>query len=268
LVVTTTTGTGWVDPSSARALELLWGGDTAIAAMQYSYLPSWVSFVGDRSTPGEAGVALLDAVRTRWLELPADHRPKLYVYGISLGSFGSQSAFTSLDDVLARTDGALWVGTPGFTSLWSTLTAERDPGSPQILPVLDDGAHVRWAGVLDAHGTELETVGPTWAGPHVVYLQHASDGVVWWSPDLLFSEPDWMREPRGADVLPEVTWTPIVSFWQLTIDLFVAGGAPFGHGHNYAVEYADGWAAVATPAGWTADDTLALRTVLAAQVSA
>ncbi|MBU4335217.1 MAG: alpha/beta hydrolase, partial [Actinobacteria bacterium] len=268
LVVTTTTGTGWVDPSSARALELLWGGDTAIAAMQYSYLPSWVSFVGDRTTPGEAGVALLDAVRTRWLELPADHRPQLYVYGISLGSFGSQSAFSSLDDVLARTDGALWVGTPGFTTLWSTLTAERDAGSPQILPVLDDGAHVRWAGVLDADGTELETVGTSWDGPHVVYLQHASDGVVWWSPDLLFSKPDWLREPRGADVLPEVTWTPIVSFWQLTIDLFVAGGAPYGHGHNYAVEYADGWAAVATPDGWTNDDTLALRAVLAARVAA
>lgn len=262
LVVTTTTGTGWVDPSSARALELLWGGDTAIAAMQYSYLPSWVSFVGDRTTPGQAGVALLDAVRTRWLQLPAGHRPKLYVYGISLGSFGSQSAFGSLDDVLTRTDGALWVGTPGFTTLWGTLTAERDPGSPQIRPVLDGGAHVRWLGDLDADGTELQALGTRWDGPRVVYVQHPSDGVVWWSPDLLFHRPDWLREPRGSDVLPEVTWHPIVSFWQITIDLFVAGGAPFGHGHNYAAEYADGWAAVAHPDGWTDQDTLALRTVL------
>lgn len=62
LVVTTTTGTGWVDPSMADSIELMYGGDTAIAAMQYSYLPSWIGFVVDRATPPAAGKALFDAV--------------------------------------------------------------------------------------------------------------------------------------------------------------------------------------------------------------
>src|SRR5690606_18532422 len=38
LLVVATTGTGWVDPGLARTFEALWGGNTAIAAMQYSYL--------------------------------------------------------------------------------------------------------------------------------------------------------------------------------------------------------------------------------------
>ncbi|UJP39434.1 alpha/beta hydrolase [Cellulomonas palmilytica] len=264
LAVVTATGTGWVDPSMADALELLWGGDTAIASMQYSYLPSWVSFVGDRSTPPAAGRALFEAVYERWSQLPADARPALYVAGISLGSYGSQGAFSSLQDVEARTDGALWVGTPGFTQLWGELTAERDPGSPQITPVLDDGRTVRWANrPADGDDRQLWALGTDWSQPRVVYDQHASDGVVWWSPRLVLNKPDWLSEPRGSDVLPSTRWYPLITFWQTTIDLFVAGSAPAGHGHNYHTEYADGWSAIAPPDGWSDDDTAVLREVVA-----
>jgi uncharacterized membrane protein len=46
LVIVPTTGTGWVNPVAARALELMYNGDTAMVALQYSYLPSWISFLG------------------------------------------------------------------------------------------------------------------------------------------------------------------------------------------------------------------------------
>jgi len=268
LAVVTATGTGWVDPSMADALELLWGGDTAIASMQYSYLPSWVSFVGDRSTPPAAGQALFEAVRARWEQLPEDHRPLLYVAGISLGSYGSQGAFASLQDVESRTDGALWVGTPGFTGLWGDLTARRDPGSPQITPVYDGGRTVRWANrPADGADRQLWALGGAWERPRVVYDQHASDGVVWWSPDLILHRPDRLTEPRGTDVLPSTRWVPVVTFWQTTIDLFVAGSAPAGHGHNYHTEYADGWAAIAPPDAWTDADTDVLREVVGREES-
>ncbi|GEL96218.1 alpha/beta hydrolase [Cellulomonas composti] len=263
LAVVTATGTGWIDPSLADTFELLWGGDTAIASMQYSYLPSWVAFVGDRTTPPAAGKALFEAVYERWSQLPEDARPQLFVAGISLGSFGSQGAFSSAQDVAARTDGALWMGTPGFTPLWRELTDERDAGSPEITPVLDGGATARWASRPgEGDDRQLWSLGEDWQQPRIVYDQHASDGVTWWSPSLLLHKPDRLSEPRGTDVLDSTRWVPVITFWQTTIDLFVAGLAPAGHGHNYHQEYADGWAAVAPPDGWTAADTDVLREVV------
>jgi uncharacterized membrane protein len=39
LVVATPTGSGWLDNGAVDTLEYLHGGDTAIVATQYSYLP-------------------------------------------------------------------------------------------------------------------------------------------------------------------------------------------------------------------------------------
>ena len=61
LGVVTTTGTGWVDPNAASSLEYLHGGDTALVGLQYSYLPSWISFLVDRAEAAEAGAALTGA---------------------------------------------------------------------------------------------------------------------------------------------------------------------------------------------------------------
>ena len=78
---------------------------------------------------------------------------------------------------------------------------------------------------------------------------HPSDPIVWWSPHLIFSEPDWISEPPGRDVLKGMFWIPFVTFWQVTADLPFATGVPDGHGHRYSAEYVDGWNAVMRPAG-------------------
>jgi uncharacterized membrane protein len=264
LVVATTTGTGWIDPGMADSLEFMHGGDTAIATMQYSYLPSWISFVGDRDTPPAAGRALFEAVYARWSELPENARPRLVVHGISLGSYGAQGAFSGAADIAARSDGALFVGTPNFTPVWRALTDGRDAGSPEIAPVVDGGDTVRW-GVQIPDGVDLWRLGEAWDPPRVVYVQHASDGVVWWSPSLLWAKPDWLSEPRGMDVVGNVNWFPVVTFWQLTGDLFVAAGSdiPQGHGHQYRPEYADALAVLWAPAGWSDADTARLKTTVA-----
>jgi len=260
LVVATTTGTGWVDPGMSTALELMHGGDTAIAAMQYSYLPSWISFVGDRSTPPDAGKALYEAVYDAWSAQPEDSRPKLMAFGISLGSYGAQGAFSGLQDMTTRTDGAMFVGTPNFTPNWTYFTTHRDPGSLEYSPVYERGRQVRWGTETSSAANVWDVPGP-WESPRVVYVQHASDGVTWWSPTTLWSEPDWMREPRGPDVLDAVQWRPFVTFWQLTGDLFVAAASdiPPGHGHVYYLEYADGWSALNPPEGWADADTARLK---------
>lgn len=267
LVVATTTGTGWVDPSMSDAIELMYGGDTAIAAMQYSYLPSWINFVANREVPPAAGKALFEAVYEAWSQRPEDERPLLLAFGVSLGSYGGQSAFSGLQDMTTRTDGALWVGTPNFTANWSHLTQRRDAGSPEYRPVYDSGRHVRWGAGVGA-ASDVWELGGVWDQPRVVYVQHASDGTVWWSADLVLEQPDWLRERKGPDVLPGLRWMPFVTFWQVTMDLFVAGDVPRGHGHNYVTEYADGWAAIAPPAGWDDSDTAALADELAQRYDA
>src|SRR5699024_11714315 len=66
-----------------------------------------------------------------------DNRPKLYVFGESLGSYGSEAAFSSIHDVVNRTDGAVWVGPTSFNELHERLVDARDPGSPAWLPIVD-----------------------------------------------------------------------------------------------------------------------------------
>lgn len=48
LVVATTTGTGFLDPAAMDLLEYLHRRNTAIAGVQYSYLPSWISLLADQ----------------------------------------------------------------------------------------------------------------------------------------------------------------------------------------------------------------------------
>lgn len=258
LVVATTTGTGWIDPAAADALEYLHLGDTAIVGIQYSYLPSWLSFLVDDDEAEAAGTALLQAVRDRWLRLPAESRPTLLVYGESLGAMGSTGAFDALDDVRAQVDGALWVGTPDSSTLRRDLTRQREPGSTAVHPVIDDGREVRfWSADGDAQG-----VGPEWERPRVLFLQHASDPVAWWSASLLWSQPDWLREPLASDVLPTLSWFPFVTFWQVTGDMAVAAQVPDGYGHRYAAEHVDAWLALAPSESWPASRTEDLRAML------
>ena len=86
------------------------------------------------------------------------------------------------------------MGTPNFSEPWGDIVQQRDPGSPEVLPVYEGGETVRFA---DAP-TDTTLTSGSWADPRVLYLQHATDPVVWWSPGLLLSPPDWLKEPRVA----------------------------------------------------------------------
>jgi uncharacterized membrane protein len=264
LVIIPTTGTGWVDPVATRAIESMYNGDTALVAMQYSYLPSWISFLADRDKSVEAGRAMVDAVHARWLQWSATARPRLALYGESLGSMAGQAAFGYLPDVeYMDFTSVLWVGPPNSSNLWSALTQRRDPGTPEVQPRYDNGRIVRFAQASGPGEIASVAAVPPWAATRVLFLQHASDPVVWWSPDLLFRRPDWLDEPPGFDRSPAMAWYPIVTFWQVTADM--AGnvtnstGTPTGHGHNYGDTQLDGWVAVAAPPGWTQLDTDRIR---------
>lgn len=258
VAVATTTGTGWINEAEASALEYMYNGNTAIVSMQYSFLPSWLSFLVDRENARQAGQALFEAVDALIREMPEEQRPRLVVFGESLGSFGGEAPFLALNNLIARTDGALFSGPTFNNTIWTQLTRDRDPGSPMWLPIFDKGENVRFA----ARAEDLERPDDPWGSPRVVYLQHASDPIAWFDPDLLFAEPDWLKEPRGYDVSGRMQWIPVVTFLQVSADMAVAVDVPDGHGHVYVKDVADAWAAVLQPPGWTSEKTEGLRPLL------
>jgi uncharacterized membrane protein len=260
LVVATTTGSGWIDPASPATLEYLTGGDSAVVTIQYSYLPSWLSYLVDQDRARDAGRALYDAVYARWSVLPADERPRLYVYGESLGSFGAEAPFSGEFDLRNRTSGTLLVGPPAFNTLYREFVDERDPGSTAVSPIYRDGRTIRFQSDPAAAPPPVDV---PWTGPRVLYLLHPSDPVVKWSTDLILTRPDWLEEPRGRDVVSAVHWIPFVTFWQVTADLPFALDVPQGHGHTYSREYVGGWATVLQPVGWDDAKLERLRDVIA-----
>jgi uncharacterized membrane protein len=268
LVIVPTTGTGWINPIAARSLEMMHDGDTAIVGSQYSFLPSWISFLGDRQKSMESGRMMIDAIHDRWVQLPPDRRPKLVLYGESLGSMAGQGAFGWLPDIARMGfSSVLWVGPPNASPLWRAITARRDPGTPEVEPRYDNGRTVRFSQATDAAEILGDTSSP-WEGTRVLFLQHPSDPIVWWSQDLLFNRPDWLKEPPGRDRTASMRWYPIVTFWQVAADMTNASSVPDGHGHNYGDFVLDGWAAVAPPDGWTPEDTERIRVALEKTASA
>ncbi|HEU5000735.1 MAG TPA: alpha/beta-hydrolase family protein [Lapillicoccus sp.] len=261
LVVFTTTGSGWVDPAMIDSFEYLSGGDSSAVAIQYSYLPSWISYLVDQSKAREAGRTLFDVVYERWSRLPQGQRPKLYVAGESLGSFGGETAFSGEADLRNRTAGTLFAGPPNFNTLFREFSDQRDAGSPEIQPVFQNGRTVRFTADPTAG---IPPPGQAWDGTRVLYLMHSSDPIVWWSPHLILTEPDWIGDAPGQDVLEGMVWLPFVTFWQVTADLPFSTGVPGGHGHKYTTEQVDGWYAVMQPSGIGAATLDELKKVIAA----
>ncbi|WP_246727889.1 alpha/beta-hydrolase family protein [Chelativorans sp. Marseille-P2723] len=241
LVVVMPTGTGWVDPAAMDTLEYLHRGDVASVTVQYSYLTSWLSLLVEPDYGTQTAQALFSAVYEHWRALPENSRPRLYLHGLSLGALASESStelFEILDDPF---QGALWSGPPFASRIWSYVTRQREPDSPPWLPRFGGGSFVRFTNQSNA----LDIPGATWGPIRIVYLQYASDPVTFFDYHALYRRPDWMNEPRGPDVSPDLRWYPVISALQLLLDMALATTAPMGHGHVYAPEhYIDAWVEV------------------------
>ena len=57
---------------------------------------------------------------------------------------------------------------------------------------------------------ELLTPDESWAFPRVLYIQHPSDPVTFWNWETMWSEPDWIKDPKGYDIPGRASWFPFV----------------------------------------------------------
>ena len=201
VLISVPTGSGWVNPAAASALEYLYGGDIATVVVQYAAAPSWVAYLRGGEGVQASTRALTDAIRARLNRIPAGQRPRLLAYGESLGAWGGLRAYDGVDGgdggdgggvgqglgMARRTDGALWAGIPGSLP-------DRSP-----------------------RGTRT--------------LVHSDDPVPAWSLPLMLHESSaWPAR-----------WLPVVSFWQATGDVISALKVPSGFGHRYGSELVDAW---------------------------
>ena len=261
IIIGSTTGTGWLDPNAMDPIDYIYNGDDAIAGIQYSYLPSWISLFADQEIVQETAQTVFTTIHDYWVTLPEDSRPQLYMFGLSLGSFGAESVMTDPNIINAPLDGALLAGPPFFNPLHTFLTDRREAGTPEWNPTYGDGRTVRFTAQQDLLHRNEGIWGPN---TRIVYLQHGSDGVTWFNASLLYRSPDWLKPgERAPDVSSHMPWYPVITMWQVAVDLAGAGGAPSGFGHEYAVrDYSQAWAGVFNIEGWTDAQTDAVATAV------
>lgn len=262
VVIATPTGTGWVDPESQSALEYVLRGDVATVSVQYSYLASWIALLADPDYGVETAQAVFAAVYGHWRDLPRDSRPRLYLHGLSLGALNTDLSHDLLQVISDPYDGMLLSGPPFSSPGWRAAVQGRTPGTPAWLPRFRDGSTIRFT----AQENRLGDAAAPWGSFRIIYLQYASDAVVFFDPGALWRRPAWLEDPRGPDVSPDVGWIPVVTFLQLGLDMMMAVQPPTGYGHTYAFpHYVDAWAALTDAPGWTPAGLEDLKARVAAQ---
>ncbi len=261
LVLAIPTGTGWIDAHAIDAAELLLGGDVATVGIQYSYLPSWFSFIADRPLAVASSEAVIDAVLDAVEVLPPAQRPRVWLFGESLGAYGGQGALAgrSPAEVVqpGSIDGAVWVGSPYTASLWADWRENR-AGGPIWQPDIDRGAVAQ--AFIEAE--ELTDPPARWQGRRIALVAHPNDPVAWWNGSLVVWPAEWLRDPLGPGVDPSLRWWPIATFWRVGLDLAAAATTPPGSGHLYPESTADAMGAVLTADSWNAEVARRLNAAL------
>ncbi len=255
LVVMVPVGTGWMDPGSHDSLEFILGGDVATVAVQYSYLTSALSLMTNPEYGTEQSAVLFRVVYNYWRQLPPASRPKFYVHGLSQGAFNSQATLSVLEMLGDPIDGAFWAGSPFFSRYWAAIRDRRNPDTPAWRPQFGDGSLVR--SMTQDGGLDLAT--GEWGPMRIVFLNYGSDPIVVFTFDSALRRPAWMQDPRPPDVSEEFLWVPVVTMFQIALDMAVSLEVP-RYGHFYVAEdYIDGWVEVLDPPGWNAEKARQLK---------
>jgi uncharacterized membrane protein len=233
LLLVSPTGTGWVDHTLIETAEFLTRGDIATCCVQYGRYPSFLSVQKVALGQGQFRL-LLWGIRQRLAERPPERRPRVLVFGESLG------AWTSSDVVMFQgiegfdhygIDRALWVGLP-WLAKWSRSGMTR--GSSTLVP---EGT----VAVFDRHEQLRALSDEQRARLRAVILSHDNDPIAVLGPELLIRRPWWLADgQRGRGVPDQMHWRPLITFIQTAMDAanaMVSVPGKFGSfGHDYRAD--------------------------------
>ena len=235
LLLISPTGTGWVDHTLIEAAEFLTRGDIATCCIQYARYPSFLSVQKVALGRGQFRL-LLWGVTQRLAGLPPERRPRVLVFGESMG------AWTSSDVIMFQgirgfdhygIDRALWVGLP-WLSKWSRSGMAR--GSHTLVPP----GTVR---VFDRHEQLAALDDDQRARLRAVVVSHDNDPIAVLGPDLLVQRPPWLADgQRGRGVPHTIRWQPVGTFIQTGMDamnaMLLTPGEFASFGHDYRADMA------------------------------
>jgi uncharacterized membrane protein len=234
LLLVSPTGTGWVDHTVVEAAELMTRGDIATCCIQYARSPSFLAV--QQVALGRAQFRLLLwGIRERLRERPPEKRPKVLVFGESLG------AWTASDVVMYQgiagfdhygIDRALWFGLP-WLAKWSRSGMIR-----QTSESVPEGT----VGVFDRH-EQLAALTPKQRDKmRAVILSHDNDPIALFGPDMAVRKPDWIGAEDKRGVADSIEWIPLVTFCQTAIDaanaMVTIPGDFQSFGHDYRADTA------------------------------
>ncbi|MFV0315620.1 MAG: alpha/beta-hydrolase family protein [Microthrixaceae bacterium] len=230
LLLFSPTGTGWVDQAVVSAAELFTRGDMATACVQYGRSPSFLAV--QTVALGRSQFRLLMwSVKQRLAERPPERRPKVFVFGESLGAWASS-------DIVMRTgiegldhygiDRALWFGLPGLAK-WSR-TGMREGRGPNVPPGT--------VGAFDRPEQFAELTQEQHDAMRAVILDHDNDPIALMSPRLAVKRPPWLEgAERGRNVPEQMDWIPGLTLVQVIVDAMNAMRTVPGEfksfGHDY-----------------------------------
>jgi len=233
LLLVSPTGTGWVDHTLIETAEFLTRGDIATCCIQYGRYPSFLSVQKVALGQGQFRL-LLWGVRQRLAERPPERRPRVLVFGESLGAWTSSDVimFQGIDGFdHYGIDRALWVGLP-WLAKWSRSGMTR--GSSTLVPA-------GTVGVFDRH-EQLGALGEEErARLRATILSHDNDPIAVLGPELLVRPPWWLADgQRGRGVPDAMHWRPLITFIQTAMDAanaMVSVPGEFGSfGHDYRAD--------------------------------
>ena len=210
------TGSGYVNYVACETFEYLTKGNCASAAIQYSVLPSALSLTKVPEGANQTRM-VLNGIMKRLLAMPRSKRPKIFLFGESLGSQVSEDMFkgqgiTGPDGI--GLDAAVWIGTPAATKWKGELWGDRDVSQP---PAVGPGSSYLPRAVRDWRNLAQD------AKDKVKYLllQNGDDPIPKFGTPLVWKQPDWLgptsSRPPGS---PRNTkWMPVVTFIATFIDM-------------------------------------------------
>lgn len=237
IMVISPTGTGYVNYVAVESAEYMTKGDMASIAIQYSKRPSPMSL--DRVPEGRWQFKMLiKEIQKKLKNVPQAKRPKIVIFGESLGAWTSQDSFIDqgTDGLInAGIDRVLWIGTP-YGSKWKSQVLDKNTRpdvEPELVRSFDNFSEVV---KLDKQAKEQL---------RYVMITHNNDGVALFGASLLYKKPDWLTNPekRPPTISKSQYYTSPGTFLLTLLDMKnsmnIIPGQFEASGHDYRADLAE-----------------------------